>query len=144
MAGTLHVGTSGWSYPHWAGVFYPSDLPQRSWLHYYARHFSSVELNSPFYRLPSRQAFAAWRDKVPPGFVFAVKASRFITHVKRLKDPAEPLERLFDAVGGLGEKCGPVLFQLPPSMNADMERLDAFLAALPKGRRTTFEFRHSS
>lgn len=144
MAGALYIGTSGWSYRDWAGAFYPSGLPQRSWLPYYAQHFSTVELNSPFYRLPPRKTFAGWRDKVPPGFLFAVKASRFITHVKRLEDAAEPLGRLFEAVEGLGEKRGPILFQLPPKMKVDVERLAAFLAGLPKGWRTTFEFRHAS
>ena len=142
--GRLHVGTSGWHYRHWIGPFYPPGSRPRDFLPFYVRHFRTAEINRSFYRLPSREAFAAWRDATPPGFLFACKASRFMTHMKKLKDPAEPVARLFDAIEPLGDKLGPVLFQLPPRWRADPERLAAFLAALPAGRRYAFEFRDPS
>ncbi|MCK6528248.1 DUF72 domain-containing protein [Myxococcota bacterium] len=141
---TLSVGTSGWVYPHWRGPFYPDDLPARAWLGWYARAFDAVEVNATFYRLPSRRAAAAWREAVPEGFLFAVKGSRFVTHVRRLKDPAEPIARLEDRIAPLGEARGPVLWQLPPRFPRDLPRLQDFLAALPPGTRHAFEFRDPS
>ena len=135
MAGTAFVGTSGYVYGDWRGRFYPARLPAASWLAFYARRFATVELNRPFYRLPPRATFVAWRRAAPPGFVFAVKASRFLTHMKKLKDPAEPLARLLAAARGLGPALGPVLFQLPAHFHADVPRLEAFLAALRRQRR---------
>jgi uncharacterized protein YecE (DUF72 family) len=129
MAG-LWIGTSGWSYPHWRESFYPAALPSRRWLAFYADHFASVEINASFYRLPPRAAFAAWRDQTPPGFRFAVKGSRYLTHLKKLIEPEEPLRRLLDAAAGLGDKLGPLLFQLPPRWRLDLPRLERFLAAL--------------
>lgn len=140
----LRVGTSGWHYQHWQGVFYPPRLPAREWLGFYARHFDTVEINNSFYRLPALDTFAAWREKVPNGFLFAVKASRFITHVKRLRDPDEALANFFHNMSGLREKTGPILFQLPPRWKADPGRLREFVHALPSGHRYVFEFRDPS
>lgn len=137
------IGTSGFVYPHWRrGVFYPDGLPQREELGYFARHFRTVELNNPFYRLPRPETFREWRDRTPEDFVFAVKASRFITHVKRLKDAAQPVGTFLSHARGLGEKLGPVLFQLPPTMRADVDRLRTFLRVLPERRRYVLEVRH--
>lgn len=137
----VHVGTSGWVYPHWCPAFYPAGLPEPEWLGYYAAHFGSVEINRSFYRLPTPENFAAWRDGTPDGFVFAVKASRFITHMKKLKDPEQTLPPLLDAVSALGDKLGPILFQLPPSWHVNQARLRAFLQALPNDLKTAFELR---
>lgn len=125
----LIVGTSGWQYRHWRDVFYPPDVPQRRWLEHYAERFATVENDGTFYRLPTRETFADWRERTPPGFVMAIKASRYLTHIKRLKDPAEPVARLLAAAAGLGQRLGPVLLQLPPNLTADPARLDACLAA---------------
>lgn len=140
----LMVGTSGWHYQHWKDIFYPSDLKTRDWLSFYARHFPTVEINNSFYRLPARETFASWSSNTPEGFTFAVKANRFITHVKRLKDPEEPLSRFFRSAAGLGEKLGPILFQLPPRWKAVPERLRDFVRCLPPGYRYVFEFRDPS
>jgi len=123
----VFVGTSGWQYRDWRGVLYPAGVPQRRWLEHYAAHFATVENNNTFYRLPARETFADWHDKTPGGFVMAVKASRFLTHVKRLRDPAEPVARLLGAAAGLGDRLGPLLVQLPPNLAADPPRLDACL-----------------
>jgi len=139
-----YIGTSGWVYPHWREVFYPPKLPQSKWLEFYTRHFATVELNNSFYRLPSEQAFANWRDTSPPGFVYAVKVSRFITHIKRLKDVAEPVATFLSRARHLNEKLGPLLYQLPPNMHRNDERLDSFLSLLPKGLHHVVEFRHRS
>jgi uncharacterized protein YecE (DUF72 family) len=144
VAGLIHVGTSGWAYPHWRGPFYPPDLPEDRWLAYYARRFACVELNASFYRLPGPAQFAAWREQTPPGFGFAVKASRYITHMKKLLEPEATLPPLLESVAGLGDKLGPLLFQLPPRWRANPARLRAFLEALPKGLRTAFELRDPS
>lgn len=142
--GRLLVGTSGWIYRHWKGTFYPSDLPASAYLRYYAERFPTVEINYSFYKLPTRENFEAWREDTPGDFLFAVKASRFLTHLKKLHDPEEPLRRLFDRIIGLGPKLGPILFQLPPGWNKNLPRLAAFLDRLPQGRRYAFEFRDSS
>lgn len=138
------VGTSGWQYADWRGVLYPPDLPQRLWLERYGESFDTVENNNAFYRLPTWDTFAAWRDRTPPGFVMAVKASRFLTHVKRLKDPEEPVERLLGAAEGLGAKLGPILVQLPPTLRADPDRLARCLRGFPARIRVAVEPRHSS
>jgi uncharacterized protein YecE (DUF72 family) len=142
------IGTSGWSYGHWREVFYPGDLPQAKWLEHYAAHFDSVELNASFYHLPREATFAQWRARTPEGFTFAVKASRFITHRRRLADCAEPLERFFTAAARLEEKLAAVLFQLPPSFEKDTALLAAFLdqarRAAPAAARLAFEFRSGS
>ncbi|HXE80149.1 MAG TPA: DUF72 domain-containing protein [Vicinamibacterales bacterium] len=140
----LRIGCSGWQYRHWRGSFYPADLPVANWLARYARTFDTVELNNSFYRLPSAAAFRRWRDQTPPGFLFAVKASRYLTHMKKLKDPGEPLARFFEAAGELGPKLGPVLYQLSPRWAANIERLRAFVAALPRGVSHVMEFRDPS
>lgn len=149
MARRFFIGTSGYVYPHWRGLFYPKELRQKDWLRFYAERFETVELNNPFYRLPEGRTFAAWRDAVPKGFVFAVKASRFITHVKRLRDPEEPLETFLDRARHLKHALGPVLFQLPPGFQMDLARLGGFLEALARqrivtGLRVVLEVRHPS
>jgi len=121
------VGTSGWQYRDWKGVFYPPEVAQRRWLEHYAGRFATVENNNAFYRLPARETFANWRPSTPDGFVMAVKASRFLTHIKRLRDPSEPVARLLGAVAGLGDRLGPILLQLPPNLHADPQRLDECL-----------------
>ena len=142
------VGCSGWNYKSWRGRFYPRDLPVARWLDYYAARFDTVEINNSFYRLPERSTFTSWRTQVSPAFLFAVKASRFLTHMKRLLDPEDPLERLFTSVSGLGRRLGPVLYQLPPTLAIDLPRLDRFLRALPRTSSGTrlhvVEFRHPS
>lgn len=141
---TLYVGTSGWQYEDWREVLYPAGLPVRRWLEEYASRFATVEINNAFYRLPSRDTFASWAERVPGDFVVAVKASRFLTHIKRLRDPAEPVHRLMSHAAGLGERLGPVLLQLPPTLKADPELLDACLARFPAGTRVAVEPRHES
>jgi uncharacterized protein YecE (DUF72 family) len=138
------VGTSGWQYADWRGLLYPRGLPQRRWLETYARSFCTVEVNNAFYRLPERAVFERWREATPPEFVMAVKASRFLTHIKRLKDPEEPVARLMEHAAGLGDRLGPVLLQLPPSLVAVPDRLDACLRAFPAGVRVAVEPRHAS
>lgn len=138
------MGTSGWSYPHWRGSVYPRALPQRAWLGYYAEHFSTVEVNRSFYSLPDHEIFAQWKNAVPQDFVFAVKASRYITHMKKLKEPGESLQRLIDATSHLGSKRGPILFQLPPRWRVNSERLEGLFSHIPGGCCTAFEFRDTS
>lgn len=138
------VGTSGWQYRHWKGTFYPPSVPQAKWLEHYAETFGTVESNAAFYRLPERRTFVDWAARTPPEFVFAVKASRYLTHVLRLREPAEPVRRLVDRLEGLDGKCGPVLLQLPPNLQADLDALDAALAAFPSSLRVAVEPRHRS
>jgi uncharacterized protein YecE (DUF72 family) len=138
------VGTSGWQYVHWRGVLYPDRLPQRRWLATYAAEFGTVEVNNAFYRLPSREVFARWREQIPAGFVMAVKASRYLTHITRMADPAEPVKRLMDHAAGLADRLGPVLLQLPPSLPVAPDRLAACLDAFPSGIRIAVEPRHDS
>jgi uncharacterized protein YecE (DUF72 family) len=138
------VGTSGWHYRDWAGKFYPDDLEVSGWLNYFSSRFSSVELNNSFYRLPERSTFESWALQTPDGFLMAVKASRYLTHIRRLVEPTEPVSRLWSAAEGLGPKLGPVLFQLPPTLTADVDRLRGLLEVLPESMRAAFEFRHQS
>ncbi len=140
----IRIGTSGWHYDHWRGPFYPEKLPASKMLGYYLGKFDTVEINNSFYRLPTEEAFAEWKRATPETFLFAVKASRFITHMKKLKDPEAAFEKFFDRVSVLGRKLGPILFQLPPRWQADSERLNQFLASLPSGLRCAFEFRDPS
>lgn len=142
--GAVRIGTSGWHYPHWRGIFYPPAVPPQEYLRYYSRHFDSVEINNSFYQLPAPSTLALWRESVPADFLFAIKASSYITHRKKLKDPQRSTARFFEAIRSLGEKLGPVLFQLPPRWRADPLRLEAFLAALPRGLRYAFELRDPS
>lgn len=137
----FHIGTSGWVYPHWQGPFYPDELAEPDWLAFYAGRLMSVEINRSFYRLPSLENFATWRDATPDGFVFAVKASRYITHMKNLKEPEDTLPPLLQAIEGLEGKLGPLLFQLPPRWHANPSRLKDFLQALPDGLQAVFELR---
>ncbi|MFJ8362659.1 DUF72 domain-containing protein [Streptomyces sp. NPDC093984] len=141
---TLFVGTSGWQYRDWRDVLYPADVPMRLWLEEYATRFATVEINNAFYRLPSRETFEAWRQRVPADFVVAVKASRYLTHIKRLKEPEEPVHRLMSHAAGLGNRLGPVLLQLPPTLRADPALLDDCLACFPPGTRVAVEPRHDS
>lgn len=138
------VGTSGWSYASWKGLFYPRGLKQGDWLRHYAAHLGAVELNATFYRPPRADVVQGWHDKTPGEFLFAVKAWRAVTHFNRLSDGAGRLDTFFERIAALGEKAGPVLFQLPPRFPADVARLGDFLALLPAGRRYAFEFRDAS
>jgi uncharacterized protein YecE (DUF72 family) len=142
--GRVRVGCSGWQYRHWRGDFYPPTLPQTRWFEHYASVFDTVEINNTFYRLPERPTFAAWAERAPAGFEFAIKASRFLTHMKKLKDPEEPVERLFSRMNGLGSHLGPVLYQLPPNWTVDVERFEHFVGILPKHARHVVEFRDPS
>ena len=143
--GTIRVGCSGWNYADWRGRVYPPGLPQRRWLEHYATLFDTVEVNSTFYRLAKPKAVAAWLEAVPPGFVFAVKASQYLTHMKRLRGIEEGIERFYAGIAPLAasDKLGPVLWQLPEREQRDVPRLAAALDALPPGRHC-FEFRHQS
>jgi uncharacterized protein YecE (DUF72 family) len=141
---TVLVGTSGWQYRHWRGSFYPEGLPATSWLGHYAERFPTVEVNASFYRLPERSTVERWAATVPQGFVFVFKASRYLTHIRRLRDPEEALRRMYGVFAGAGPKLGPVLFQLPPTLRRDDELLREFLERLPAEPRSAFEFRHAS
>lgn len=138
---TPRIGCSGWQYRGWRGDFYPADLPLARWFSHYASKFDTVELNNSFYRLPEREMFVRWRRAAPAGFLFAVKASRYLTHMKKLKEPADALDRLFHSARGLGTRLGPMLYQLPPHWSRNTERLDEFLRQLPRGVRHAVEFR---
>src|SRR5215217_2193905 len=140
----IRIGTSGWHYEHWRGPFYPENLSKGGFLEYYAGHFDTAEINNSFYRLPEKKTLVRWRETVPEGFVFSVKASRYLTHMKKLKDPREPLGRLLDRVSVLGTRLGPILFQLPPRWRANPERLQGLLEILPENHRYAFEFRDPS
>ncbi len=141
MGAHCRIGTSGWVYPHWRGVFYPPALAQVRWFEHYAGQFDTVEVNNTFYRLPSEKAFDRWREQAPAGFVYAVKASRYITHVRRLKDCAEPLERFLSRARRLSDHLGSILYQLPPRWRANPQRLAEFAALLPADLLHVFEFR---
>jgi uncharacterized protein YecE (DUF72 family) len=138
------VGTSGWQYRHWRGSFYPRELAASAWLPHYAARFPTVEVNASFYRLPRRETVERWAAAVPVGFVLTFKASRYVTHIRRLRECAEPLERMWEVFTGAGDKLGPVLFQLPPTLRVDEPLLAAFLGSLPSRMRAAFEFRHPS
>jgi uncharacterized protein YecE (DUF72 family) len=153
----MRIGCSGWNYTSWRGRFYPKDLPVSRWLGYYQDLFDTVEVNNTFYRLPDAATFAAWRRQTHDGFLMSVKASRYLTHLKRLVDPEEPVHRLFARVASLGARLGPVLYQLPPTLTLDVDRLASFLDALPRTLpararprtprrpiRHVIEFRHAS
>jgi uncharacterized protein YecE (DUF72 family) len=143
--GRCFIGTSGFAYDDWEGVFYPEGLPKRQWLKYYSEVFSTVELNVTFYRLPRAETFKKWNDETPEGFSFSLKGSRFITHIKRLLEPQEPIQRFIDASKPLRAKTSVVLWQFPPGFGVDMERLRNFLSLLkPFGLRHCFEFRNET
>src|SRR5256885_2795994 len=138
------VGTSGWQYKDWRERFYPAGMPQSRWLEHYAENFATVEVNNAFYRLPERDTFVAWRHRTPRDFRVAVKMSRYLTHIKRLRDPAEPVERFLNRAYGLGDKLGPVLLQLPPTLRFDLDALDDVLARFPSEVKVAVEPRHAS
>ncbi len=140
----VHIGTSGWHYKHWLGPFYPKKMPACDMLLYYFRHFDTVEINNSFYRLPTHEAFENWRECTPRDFCFAVKASRFITHNKKLKDPENAVENFLPRAEVLKDKLGPILFQLPPRFAKNADRLHALLSILPKRHLYAFEFRDPS
>ena len=140
----IRIGTSGWYYDHWRQRFYPADLPKSKWFEYYAQHFDTVEINNTFYHLPKEQTLQRWHDIAPKDFLYAVKANRYITHIKRLKDAAEPLERFFERVGLLKSRLGPILYQLPPSLQKDLDLLGSFIKLVPRRKTAVFEFRHQS
>jgi uncharacterized protein YecE (DUF72 family) len=142
--GVIYIGTSGWHYDSWRGPFYPEDMQAEDFLGYYAARFQTVEINNTFYQLPGTDTFVRWSDTVPAGFIFAVKASQYITHMKKMKDPEEPLTNFLGRVETLGAKLGPVLFQLPPRWHFDEERLLSFLRVLPEAHQYAFEFRDPS
>ncbi|WP_018952529.1 DUF72 domain-containing protein [Thioalkalivibrio sulfidiphilus] len=139
--GRLRIGTSGYQYQHWAGCFYPAELPRRDWFAHYAGFFDTVEINNTFYRLPGADTFEHWRVQAPAGFVYALKFSRYGSHLKHLKDPDRTIGRFLAAAEHLGEHLGPILVQLPPRWRADVPRLDAFLACAPRQHRWAVEFR---
>ena len=141
---SIYIGTSGYHYQHWRNIFYPAGTQPAGYLAYYLQYFGTVEINNSFYRLPTAETFAAWRQAVPENFVFSVKASRFITHLKKLKDPQQSFGNFLQNVVALEEKLGPILFQLPPRWNCDLPRFEQFLGALPTGFLYTFEFRDHS
>lgn len=140
----VRIGTSGWHYDDWIGAFYPEGTRKADLLRCYGERFDVVEVNNSFYSLPAKKTLAAWREQTPPDFCFACKASRFITHMKKLKDPEASGRKFFDAVGVLEDKLGPILFQLPPGWNVNAERLADFLETLPRSNRYVFEFRNDT
>lgn len=142
--GVIHIGTSGWNYKHWQGRFFPTTVAPEEMLAFYVKHFSTVEINNTFYQLPQFQTFTKWRQTAPADFVFAIKASRFITHMKKLKAPRASSKKLFNRVSRLEDHLGPILFQLPPGWHRNAERLSKFLEVLPPKRRYVVEFRDFS
>ncbi|MEA2038994.1 MAG: DUF72 domain-containing protein [Thermodesulfobacteriota bacterium] len=144
MERNIRIGTSGWNYPHWREIFYPVECPKSKWLEYYTRHFDTVELNATFYGLPKPETFGKWKQRTPDDFLWAVKANRYITHTKRLKEPEESLGRFYKAAISLQEKLGPVLFQLPPSLSFDEQDFEVFCQSLNQSQRHALEIRHHS
>jgi uncharacterized protein YecE (DUF72 family) len=140
--GAIHIGTSGWHYQHWKGPVYPDKLPASKMLEYYTQHFDTVELNNTFYRLPTENGLETWRESTPSGFLFAAKGSRFLTHMKKLKDPAPGIAKFFERVDRLGKKLGPIVFQLPPWWEVNAARMEEFLEALPPRHKYAFELRN--
>ena len=140
----IHIGTSGYNYPEWKGSFYPPDIKSKDMFAFYRERFRTVEINATFYRMPTPKTTEGWRAQAIPGFVYALKAPRRITHEQRLKDCAEHVQFFVDSARLLGEHLGPLLFQLPPNLKLDMARFEAFLACLPSDIRAAFEFRHES
>jgi len=140
----VYIGASGWQYKDWRRSVYPEDVPQKEWLEWYCRHFRTVEPNNSFYNLPAAEVFARWRERTPAGFVMAAKMSRFLTHIKKLQEPEEPVERFLEQAANLGPRLGPVLIQLPPQFPAAPERLERTLALFPREIRVAVEFRDPS
>lgn len=135
------IGTSGWQHDNWAGRFFPDGLPKTEWLSTYAETFATVEVNNTFYQSPEAETLRAWRRQTPDGFTFSVKANQYITHFKKLKDPADPVRNLYRTVEPLGDALGPILFQCPPNWHQNLDRLRAFLDVLDDEHRHVFEFR---
>jgi uncharacterized protein YecE (DUF72 family) len=142
--GSVNIGTSGWYYTHWKGPFYPRDIKNEDMLSFYAQRLRTVEINNSFYNLPSKKTLENWRAQVPADFIFAVKASRYITHMKKLREPRKTTAKFFDRITVLGDKLGPVLFQLPPRWKFNRERLEVFLKSLSAEFRYAMEFRDST
>lgn len=140
----IRIGCSGWNYRDWRGRFYPQDLPVKGWFAFYAETFDTVEINNSFYRLPTASVFEKWREQAPPGFCYAVKASRYITHNKKLREPRDPLALMIGNARHLKSRLGPILYQLPPRWKLNRERLEQFLAALPGDLTHVLEFRDRS
>ncbi len=140
----IRIGTSGWYYDHWKELLYPAGLPKSKWFEHYAQHFDTVEINNTFYHLPKAESVKRWYKIAPKDFLYAVKANRYITHIRKLKDASEPLQRFFEIVGILKSRLGPVLYQLPPSLHQNLDLLTSFIKLLPKKRNAVFEFRHKS
>jgi uncharacterized protein YecE (DUF72 family) len=140
----VFIGTSGWQYRHWKEAFYPAGVPQKRWLEFYAERFQIVELNNSFYHLPKAEFFSSWAQRTPADFIIAAKVSRYLTHIKRLKEPSEPVARFMTNASCLGSKLGPLLLQLPPTLQADLPALDETLAQFPDTVRVAVEFRHPS
>ncbi len=140
----IRIGTSGWYYEHWKELFYPADIPKSKWFEHYARQFDTVEINNTFYHQPKEQSIQRWHKIAPEGFLYAVKANRYITHIQKLKDTSESLKRFFGGIYLLRQKLGPVLYQLPPSLHINLDRLGDFIRLLPKRTIAVFEFRHKS
>ncbi|GGC72161.1 histidine kinase [Chelatococcus reniformis] len=140
----IRVGCSGWTYRHWRGAFYPDGMAVKRWFAFYAERFDTVEINNSFYRLPKAETFDGWRQQAPQGFRYAVKANRFITQAKKLKECQEPMRRMMAPTRHLGPTLGPILYQLPPTLGINLERLEAFLLLLPADLIHVFEFRHAS
>jgi uncharacterized protein YecE (DUF72 family) len=141
---TIHIGCSGWNYPHWRTVFYPERVPVKAWFAFYAEQFDTVEINNSFYRLPKAETFDAWCNQAPPGFLYSVKANRFITQAKKLKDCEEPVARMIAPTRHLGHTLGVILYQLPPILGMNLNRLETFLKLLPTDLTHVFEFREKS
>ncbi len=142
MPHPIRVGTSGWIYEHWRGCFYPEGLPQKEWFSHYAGIFDTVEINSSFYREPGGSTYDMWQKQAPPGFVYAVKAHRYLTHMRKLTSPAEPLERVLSGARRFKEHLGPILFQLPPRWKRNLPRLREFARLLPSDVTAVIEFRN--
>jgi uncharacterized protein YecE (DUF72 family) len=140
----IFIGTSGWNYKHWRGIFYPDKLPTKEWFNYYRTKFDTVEINNTFYSLPATSVFKNWKKQAPADFTYVVKANRYITHMKKLKKPQSALKRFFSRINLLKGKLGPILYQLPPRWRCNIERLETFITALPKDKIHVFEFRDDS
>ena len=147
MKGSINIGTSGWSYKHWKGLFYPPEVKETDWLPYYSHSFNIAEINTSFYHLPKHQTVLNWLEKVPENFLFCPKLSRYVTHMKKLKDVEEPMQRFFDVFAPMHAQMGPVLVQLPPQLKWDYERAESFYSLLQKEYKTfefVIEIRHDS
>jgi uncharacterized protein YecE (DUF72 family) len=141
MSNRIYIGTSGWSYKHWRGVFYPQDLPEKEWFAFYRKSFDTVEINNTFYRQPPKKTFQAWREQAPRGFRYAVKANRYLTHLRKLHDASAPLDKFLKGAKQLEPFLGPLLYQLPPHWKKNLKRLEAFARLLPDNLQHAIEFR---